>query len=266
MAKSIISDMDGVIYRGKNLIPGANEFVARIKAGGQPFLFLTNASEYTPAELRLKLEQRGIHGLEDGNFITSSMVTAMFVSNQKPGARVWMVGERGLRVALEEAGCQVANGADPGAPPEGPVDFVVVGKTVGFDFRQMKAASRLIEGGAKFIGTNPDKSDPMDDGNEPACGAVLASIAAATGRRPYVVGKPNALMMTLATRMLRVHPDDAVMIGDRMDTDILGGMEAGMTTVLVLSGATADRSAIEAFPYRPDHVFNSVAEIDPLML
>lgn len=256
MAKGIISDMDGVIYRGKNLIPGANDFVQRIKQAGIPFLFLTNATESTPEQLLDKLVSRGINGLEESNFITASMTTAMFLKAQHPGARVHVIGESGLSIALEEAGCQLVDRA---------ADFVVVGKTVEFSFAHMKHAARLIDQGAKFIGTNPDIIDPMDDGNEPACGAILASIACATGKDPYIVGKPNALMMTLATRKLGLHPDDAIMIGDRMDTDIRGGMEAGMTTCLVLTGVSS-RADIERFPYRPDHVFSSIAEIDPLAL
>ena len=254
MAKGIISDMDGVIYRGKNLIPGANEFVQRIKQAGVPFLFLTNATESTPAQLLEKLASRGISGLVEANFITASMTTAMFLQVQHPGARVHVIGESGLSIALEQAGCHLVDNA---------ADYVVVGKTLEFNFAQMKLATRLIDQGAKFIGTNPDIIDPMDDGNEPACGAILASIACATGKTPYIVGKPNALMMTLATRKLGLHPDDAVMIGDRMDTDIRGGMEAGMTTCLVLTGVSS-RADIEHFPYRPDYVFTSIAEIDPL--
>jgi len=194
--------------------------------------------------------------LDESNFITASMTTAMFLKAQKPGARVFVVGEGGLISALEEAGCQIV---------DHDADYVVVAKTLEFSFAYMKKASRLIDLGAKFIGTNPDIVDPMDDGNEPACGAILASIASATGKQPYIVGKPNALMMTLATRKLGVHPDDAVMIGDRMDTDIRGGMEAGMTTCLVLSGVSS-QAEIDNFPYRPDHVFASVADIDPLRL
>ncbi|KPC55468.1 HAD-IIA family hydrolase [Amantichitinum ursilacus] len=252
MTKSIISDMDGVIYRGKQLIPGATEFVDRLLAGDAPFLFLTNNAEQTPLDLKLKLEHLGIKGLTEDNFITSAMATAMFLKNQKERATVYVVGGGGLINELYNVGYSIS---------ESNPDYVVVAKSTSFTFEQMKKAVRLIDGGAKFIGTNPDMIDPVEGGNEPAAGTILAAIAAATGKQPYIVGKPNALMMTLATRKLGVHPDNAVMVGDRMDTDIVGGMEAGMTTALVLSGVST-RESIEHFPYKPDHVFNNVGEID----
>ncbi|GGP26562.1 acid sugar phosphatase [Silvimonas amylolytica] len=256
MTKSIISDMDGVIYRGKALIPGANDFVQRLLKSNVPFLFLTNNAEQTPLDLKLKLEHLGIKGLTEDNFITSAMATAMFLKNQKENATVYVVGGGGLINELYNVGFSIS---------ESNPDYVVVGKTTSLSYEQLKKAVRLIDGGAKFIGTNPDMIDPVEGGNEPAAGTILAAIAAATGKTPYIVGKPNALMMTLATRKLGVHPDDAVMIGDRMDTDIVGGMEAGMTTVLVLSGVSTKES-IKAFPYKPDHIFNNVGEIDPAVL
>ncbi|UXY14166.1 HAD-IIA family hydrolase [Chitiniphilus purpureus] len=254
--KAIISDMDGVIYRGKQLIPGANEFVQRLLAEQVPFLFLTNNAEQTPLDLKLKLEYLGIRGLTEENFITSAMATAMFLKQQKERATVFVVGGGGLINELYNVGFSIS---------ESHPDYVVVSKTTSFSFEQMKKAVRLIDGGAKFIGTNPDMIDPVEGGNEPAAGTILAAIAAATGRQPYIVGKPNALMMTLATRKLGVHPEEAVMIGDRMDTDIVGGMEAGMSTVLVLSGVTT-RDMIDQFPYRPQHVFDHVGQIDPHLL
>ncbi|MBB5193437.1 NagD protein [Silvimonas terrae] len=256
MTKSIISDMDGVIYRGKALIPGANDFVQRLLKDNVPFLFLTNNAEQTPLDLKLKLEHLGIKGLTEDNFITSAMATAMFLKNQKQNATVYVVGGGGLINELYNVGFSIS---------ESNPDYVVVGKTTSLSYEQLKKAVRLIDGGAKFIGTNPDMIDPVEGGNEPAAGTILAAIAAATGKTPYIVGKPNALMMTLATRKLGVHPDDAVMIGDRMDTDIVGGMEAGMTTALVLSGVSTKES-IKTFPYKPDHVFNHVGEIDPAAL
>lgn len=252
MIKSILSDMDGVIYRGKQLIPGANLFVQRLLAQKLPFLFLTNNAEQTPLDLKLKLEGLGITGLSEDNFITSAMATAMFLRIQKPQAKVFVVGGGGLISELYKVGFSISE-TNP--------DYVVVSKTTSFGFEQMKKAVRLIDKGAKFIGTNPDMVDPMEDGNEPAAGTLLAAIAAATGKQPYIVGKPNALMMTLATRKLGVHPEDAVMIGDRMDTDIVGGMEAGMKTCLVMSGVTTPEM-IDQFPYRPDYVFDNVGQID----
>ncbi|HSC78896.1 MAG TPA: HAD-IIA family hydrolase [Chitinolyticbacter sp.] len=254
--KAIISDMDGVIYRGKQLIPGANEFVQRLLAEKAPFLFLTNNAEQTPLDLKLKLEYLGIRGLTEDNFITSAMATAMFLKQQKERATAYVVGGGGLINELYNVGFSIS---------ESRPDYVVVAKSSSFSFEQLKKAVRFIDAGAKFIGTNPDMIDPVEGGNEPAAGTILAAISAATGKRPYIVGKPNALMMTLATRKLGVHPEEAVMVGDRMDTDIVGGMEAGMTTALVLSGVTT-QAMIDDFPYKPDHVFDHVGQIDPAQL
>lgn len=252
--KSIISDMDGVIYRGKQLVPGAQDFVQRLLASQIPFLFLTNNAEQTPIDLKLKLEQLGISGLTEDNFITAAMATAMFLKaqNRKPTPKAFVIGGGGLMNELYNVGFSIS---------ESNPDYVIVAKSTSFGYEQLKKAIHFIDNGAKFIGTNPDMIDPVEGGLEPAAGVILAAISAATGKKPYIVGKPNALMMTLATRKLGVHPDNAVMIGDRMDTDIVGGMEAGMTTALVLSGVTTP-DIMEQFPYRPDHVFNNVGEID----
>jgi len=243
--------MDGVIYRGGTLVPGAQEFIQSLLNRGTSFLFLTNASEKTPKDLVEKMRGLGIPGLEERHFITAAMATAMFLAQQRPGSRVYCIGGLGLRQELEDSGLVLVE-KDP--------EYVVVGKTEEFHFSHIKTAVQAILGGAKFIGTNPDLLDPAESGFEPACGALLASIETATGKKPYIVGKPNPLMMTLATRKLGVHPDDTVMIGDRMDTDVLGGMEAGMTTILVLSGVSGPE-VVEDFPYSPDFVFNSVADI-----
>ncbi|BEV71627.1 MULTISPECIES: HAD-IIA family hydrolase [unclassified Paludibacterium] len=258
MTKSIISDMDGVIYRGKQLIPGAREFVTRLVEGKTPFLFLTNNAEQTPLDLKLKLEGLGISGLTEDNFITSAMATAMFLKSQTRKAQptAYVVGGGGLINELYNVGFSIS---------ESHPDYVVVAKSQTFSFEQIKKAVRFIDQGAKFIGTNPDMIDPVEGGYEPAAGTLLAAISAATGKKPYIVGKPNSLMMMLATRKLGVHPEEAVMIGDRMDTDIVGGLEAGMWTALVLSGVST-RESVEHFPYQPDYIFNSVAEIDPLTL
>lgn len=252
MLKYLISDMDGVIYRGKQLIPGAKEMVQRLLQYQIPFLFLTNNAEQTPLDLRLKLEGMGIEGLGDHNFITSAMATAMFLKAQSSAARVYVVGGGGLVNELYNAGFSMS---------EHDADYVVVSKTTALSFDQLKRAIRLIDQGAKFIGTNPDMVDPKEDGTEPAAGTILAAIEAATGRKPYIVGKPNALMMTLAKRKLQAHAEETLMIGDRMDTDIVGGMEAGMKTCLVLSGVTTPEM-IDTFPYRPEIVLNSVADLD----
>ena len=254
MAKSIISDMDGVIYRGKQLIPGAKEFVQRLLASQTPFLFLTNNAEQTPLDLKLKLASLGIDGLTDDNFITAAMATAMFLKNQnqKQHATAYVVGGGGLINELYNVGFSIS---------ESNPDYVVVAKSSSFGYEQLKKAVRLIDQGAKFIGTNPDMIDPVEGGLEPAAGTILAAIEAATGKKPYIVGKPNSLMMIYARQMLGAHAEDCVMIGDRMDTDIVGGLEAGMRTTLVLSGVSSP-GTIEQFPYRPDFVFDSVGSID----
>jgi len=255
--KSIISDMDGVIYRGAKLIDGANEFVERMIADGTKFLFLTNNSEQTPRDLKQKLSKKGISGVTENNFITSAMATAMFLRQQKEHATVYVVGGGGLINELYNVGFTIS---------ESSPDYVVVGKTTtNFNFETLKVAVRLIQNGAKFIGTNPDMTDPTEHGIEPACGTLLAAIEAASGKKPYIIGKPNSLMMMMAARKLGVHPEETVMIGDRMDTDIVGGMEAGMKTCLVLSGVSKIED-VDDFPYRPDFVFDSVAGIDPSKL
>jgi NagD protein len=253
---SIISDMDGVIYRGNQLIDGANEFVERMISSETKFLFLTNNSEQTPRDLKRKLNKMGIKGLCENNFITSAMATAMFLRQQKENASAYVLGGGGLINELYNVGYTISQ-SNP--------DYVVVGKTSHFNYESLKTAVGLIKNGAKFIGTNPDMIDPTENGFEPACGTILAAIEAASGKKPYIIGKPNSLMMMMAAKKLGVRPEESVMIGDRMDTDIVGGMEAGMKTCLVLSGVSK-REDIDDFPYSPDFVFESVAEIDPRKL
>ena len=249
---SVISDMDGVIYRGKELIPGAREFVAHMRAHDIPFLFLTNNSEQTPLDLVRKLHALGIPDLTEHNFITAAIATASFLDAQRPRSSAYVLGGSGLAAELYKIGYSITE-SDP--------EYVVVGKTSHFSFATMRKAAQLIDGGAKFIGTNPDMIDPVEGGTEPAAGVILAAIEAATGRKPYIVGKPNSLMMIYARQMLGAHAEDCVMIGDRMDTDIVGGLEAGMRTALVLTGVSTQET-IEQFPYRPDFVFDSVGTID----
>jgi NagD protein len=249
---SVISDMDGVIYRGGRLIPGAREFVEHMRAQGIPFLFLTNNSEQTPLDLQRKLDHMGIPGLSPENFITAAIATAAFLNAQRPRSTAYVLGGSGLANELYKVGYSITD-----SHPE----YVVVGKTANFSFATMRKAAQLIDGGAKFIGTNPDMVDPVEGGTEPAAGAILAAIEAATGRKPYIVGKPNSLMMIYARQMLGAHAEECVMIGDRMDTDIVGGLEAGMATALVLSGVSGPET-VDRFPYRPDFVFDSVGSID----
>jgi NagD protein len=256
MAKSILSDMDGVIYRGKSLVDGAKDFIRRLVETHTPFLFLTNNSEQTPIDLLRKLEGMGIQGLSEQNFYTSAMATAAFLKSQKPGGTAYMIGGNGLASELYKAGYSLTE-TNP--------DYVVVGKTPHFNFDMLRKALRLIDKGAKFIATNPDVVDPTESGIEPAAGSILAAIEVASGKKPYVVGKPNALMMMSARKQLGSHSSDTVMIGDRMDTDIVAGLEAGMTTCLVLSGVST-LETLEKFPYRPNHLFKNVGEIDPAAL
>jgi NagD protein len=253
MGKCIISDMDGVIYRGKQLVPGAKDFVRRLHETQTRFLFLTNNSEQTPLDLKRKLESLGIEGLTEDNFITSAMATAIFLHEQKPRGTAYVIGGAGLTNELYNAGYSIS---------ESNPDYVVVGKTSSFNFEMMKKAVQLITKGSRFIGTNPDVIDPTEGGIEPACGAILASIEHATGKKPYIIGKPNALMMTIARKKLNARSSESVMIGDRMDTDIIAGLEAGMTTCLVLSGVT-EKESVGQFSYRPNYIFNNVGEIDP---
>ncbi|MDR0306266.1 MAG: HAD-IIA family hydrolase [Chitinispirillales bacterium] len=250
--KHVISDMDGVIYRGKSLIPGAKEFISGLISSNTKFLFLTNNSEQTPLDLARKLERLGVKGIQESNFITSAMATATFLHNQRPAGTVFVVGGGGLISELYKAGFSVS---------EHKPDYVVVGKTASFNFEMLKKAISLIMDGAKFIGTNPDVIDPMENGFEPACGSLLAAIEIASGKKPYIVGKPNSLMMTIALNQLGVVANETVMIGDRMDTDIVAGMEAGMKTCLVLSGVST-KDTIDEFPYKPDYICENVGEID----
>lgn len=249
----LIADMDGVIYRGKSLIEGASAFVNRLLSQKIKFLFLTNNSEQSPLDLKRKLEALGVQGLSERNFITSAMATAAFLKSQNPGGTVYVIGGGGLINELYNAGFSIT---------ENNPDYVVVGKTSQFNFSMMKKAASLILNGSKFIGTNPDVIDPLEDGYEPACGAILASIEIATGKKPYIIGKPNSLMMTIAIRQLGAQPDTTLMVGDRMDTDIVAGMEAGMKTCLVLSGVTKPEM-IQNFPYKPNYIFNTVGDLYP---
>ena len=244
--KAFLSDMDGVIYRGSTLIPGALEFVDRLRVSGARFLFLTNHSGVTPIDLAAKLQGLGISGLEPRHFLTAARTAALFVSRQKPGARCHVLGEDALSAELEAAGLVVTD-----QNPE----YVVAGKTRDFDFYSLKKAATFLARGARFVGTNPDKADPVEDGLEPAAGAILAALEAATGKKPFVVGKPNALMMLIARQQLGSHSSETVMVGDRMDTDIVAGLEAGMVTCLVLSGVTRSEE-LEEYAYRPDHIYD----------
>jgi NagD protein len=250
--KSYILDMDGVIYRGNQLIPGAREFIERLQEGGHPFLFLTNNSQRTPLDFQRKLERMGLN-VSTEHYFTSAMATAAFLASQKPDGSAFVIGEAGLTHALYQVGYSITE-IDP--------DYVVLGDTPSYDFAKIVQAVKLILSGARFIATNPDVSGPMEEGIHPACGALAAPIERVTGQLAYYVGKPNPLMMREALRRLDAHSDDAVMIGDRMDTDILAGLGAGMRTVLVLTGVTA-RDEIARFSYQPHEIVESLADLIP---
>jgi NagD protein len=250
MPMSYVCDMDGVIYHGSRLIPGALEFVQRLQFGGHKFLFLTNNSQWTPRDLRHKLEQMGIT-VDESSFHTSALATADFLSRQIPGGTAYVIGGAGLTHALYSVGYTLT---------EHNPDYVVVGDTRSYDYEKIERASRLILKGARFVATNLDLTGPTEQGITPACGALVAPIELATGKKPYFVGKPNPLMMRTALRKLEAHSAEAFMVGDRMDTDIIVGTEAGMKTILVLSGVTSAKS-LEDYPYRPTHVYEDVGHI-----
>lgn len=244
--------MDGVINRGRALIPGAKEFVERLQRGGHRFLFLTNNSYYTPHDLNEHLSALGIEVGPD-HFYTSAMAVVSFLKYQKPSCCVYVIGGRGLIEELEKAGIEITKKKP---------DYVIVGETGEYDYRKIVEATHLIREGAKFIATNSDLTGPSERGPIPACGALVTPIEKVTGVSPYFLGKPNPAMMYWARKKLGVHSASCFMIGDRMDTDIIGGIESGMTTCLVLSGVTSHEEA-SRFPYQPDYVFNHVGEIDP---
>lgn len=245
-----LMDMDGVLVREEHLVPGADAFIAELRENSVPFMVLTNNSIYSPRDLRARLHRTGLDIPEDSIW-TSALATAQFLDQQRPGGSAYVVGESGLTTALHNIG-YVLTDRDP--------DYVVLGETRTYSFEAITRAIRMVEGGARFIATNPDEKGPSRDGSLPATGAVAALIEKATGRAPYFVGKPNPLMMRSALRNLGAHSESTLMIGDRMDTDISSGLEAGLQTVLVLSGIS-DASTAEVFPYRPTLILDSVADL-----
>ncbi len=248
--KGIICDMDGVIYHGNRLLPGVREFVEWLHREDKSFLFLTNSSERSPKELRLKLMRMGLD-IDEKHFYTSALATAKFVSSQAPGSSAYVIGGPGLITALYDAGIAI-NDVNP--------DFVIVGEGNSYNYESILKAVKLVNKGARLIGTNSDLTGPSEDGIIPACRAMISPIEMATGKEAYFVGKPNPLMMRTGLKILGVHSEDAVMIGDRMDTDMIAGIESGIDTVLVLSGVT-DRDGINKFPYRPRLVLDGVGDI-----
>ena len=247
---SWLMDMDGVLVREQSAIPGAEEFLARLRELGRPFLVLTNNSMYTRRDLAARLRRTGIDVPEESIW-TSALATAQFLEDQRPGGTAFVVGESGLTTALHEVGYTMS---------ERTPDYVVLGETRTYSFERITEAIRLVAAGSRFIATNPDNVGPTPDGPLPATGSVAALISRATGVDPYYVGKPNPLMMRSALNAIEAHSETTAMIGDRMDTDIVSGLEAGLETILVMTGVTTPGEA-ERYSYRPSRIVESVAEL-----
>ncbi len=252
--ESWLTDMDGVLIHEDHAISGASDFIDNLHQAGQRFLVLTNNSIFTPRDLAARLATSGI-ALPEGAIWTSALATAQFLDSQRPGASAYVIGEAGLTTALHEVGCTLTD-RDP--------DYVVLGETRTYSFEAITTAIRLIDNGARFIATNPDPTGPSRHGPLPATGSVAALITRAIGVEPYFVGKPNPLMMRSALNQIEAHSESTVMVGDRMDTDVVAGIEAGLRTVLVLTGSTpAER--VDRFPYRPTAVVDSIADLVPIV-
>lgn len=251
--KNFLIDMDGVLVQGKTIIPGADLFINKLIEQKRKFLLLTNNPVYTPRDLAHRLQETGLQ-ITENQIFTSALATAAFLQRQRPDGKAYVLGESGLTQAIHDIGYIITD-INP--------DYVVLGETHAYNFEMIKKAIRLIhDHSARFIATNPDPSGPSEGGLVPACGAMAALIEKASGVAPFFVGKPNALMMRTALNHLNVHSENTIMVGDRMDTDIVAGVTSGMETILVLSGVTREED-IGKFPYLPTYVKRSVAEIEP---
>lgn len=248
--KGFICDMDGVIYHGNQILPGVTEFIEWLKESGKGYLFLTNNSGCTPRELSQKLARMGLDVPEE-HFYTSALATAAFLKEQAPGCSAYVIGEAGLMNALYDAGITM-NDVNP--------DYVVVGEGKAYSLDTVTKATNLVLNGAKLIGANSDISGPVENGIVPACRALISPIEMATGRHAYFCGKPNPLMMRTGLKILGCHSAEAVMVGDRMDTDVISGLESGMSTVLVLSGISTNET-LKEFAYRPSVILEGVGDI-----
>jgi len=248
--KGFICDMDGVIYHGNKILPGVAEFISWLQSEGKEFLFLTNNSGSTPKELQQKLARMGLD-VPEKHFYTSALATAAFLREQSPGCSVYAIGEAGLFNALYDAGITM-NDVNP--------DYVVMGEGKSYSLDSLTKATNLVLNGARLIGANSDVSGPIENGITPACRALVAPIEMATGTQAYFCGKPNPLMMRTGLKLLGCHSGEAVMVGDRMDTDIISGLESGMSTVLVLSGVSTPET-LKTYAYRPTVVLDGVGEI-----
>lgn len=248
--QGFICDMDGVIYHGNRVLEGVVEFIGWLQSEGKKFVFLTNSPEKTPHELSMKLGRMGLD-VDADHFYTSAMATAAFLSNQKPGCTAYVIGEAALTKALYDQGIYM-NDVNP--------DYVVVGETRAYFFEKLEKAIELVNKGAKLIGTNPDITGPTERGVMPATGSLIAPIEIATGKKAYFVGKPNPLMLRHGLKRLGLHSNEIAFIGDRMDTDIIAGIESNVDTLLVLSGVTTMED-IDQFPYRPKYILSGVGDI-----
>ncbi|WP_028061234.1 HAD-IIA family hydrolase [Candidatus Solirubrobacter pratensis] len=248
--RSWLMDMDGVLVHEEHPIAGADRFITRLRETGTPFLVLTNNSIYTRRDLSARLLASGLDVPEESIW-TSALATARFLSDQRPNGSAFVIGEAGLTTALHEAGYTLTERAP---------DYVVLGETRTYSFERITLAIRLVVNGARFIATNPDATGPSPDGPLPATGSVARLISHATGVQPYFVGKPNPLMMRSALNAIDAHSETTAMVGDRMDTDVVSGLEAGLETILVLTGLTQQAEA-ERFPYRASRIVESVAEL-----
>lgn len=251
---SWLTDMDGVLIREGVAIPGAAEFLVRLRKRDRPFLVLTNNSIFTPRDLCARLAVSGLDIPEEAIW-TSALATAQFLDDQHPGGSAYVIGEAGLTTALHNIGYVLTDAAP---------DYVVLGETRTYSFEAITKAIRLVEAGARFIATNPDPTGPSPEGPLPATGSVAAMISRAAGRDPYYIGKPNPMIFRSALNQIDAHSESTAMVGDRMDTDIVAGIEAGLLTYLVLTGSTS-RAEIERYPYRPNHVIESVADLVELV-
>jgi NagD protein len=248
--RSWLMDMDGVLVHEEDAVPGADQWIARLREREIPFLVLTNNSIYTRRDLAARLRSSGLDVPEESIW-TSALATAKLLEDQRPGGSAFVIGEAGLTTALHASGYTLT---------ERNPDYVVLGETRTYSFERITLAIRLIDSGARFIATNPDATGPTLEGPLPATGSVAALISRATGVDPYFVGKPNPLMMRSALNAIDAHSETTAMIGDRMDTDIVSGLEAGMHTILVLSGLTT-RDEAERYPYRASRIIDSVADL-----
>jgi NagD protein len=253
-AECWLTDMDGVLVHEEQALPGAAEFLARLVEKQRRFLVLTNNSIFTPRDLAARLARTGLVVPEESIW-TSALATADFLATQLPGGSAYVIGEAGMTTALHEVGYTLTD-ADP--------DYVVLGETRTYSFEAITRAVRLIGRGARFIATNPDVTGPSPEGPIPATGSVAAMITRATGAEPYFVGKPNPMMFRSAMNRIEAHSESTVMVGDRMDTDVVAGIEAGLETILVLSGSTA-ASDVARFPFRPSRILDSIADVVELV-